>query len=93
MFNNPQFLLMNKAITVFFWVAVIANYAIGFPEPLGPLLGLAGPLIFAAHVIEVIFFLRKYKSGSENVALDSVLILVLGIFHFMPIIQKVNNQA
>jgi len=88
MFENKNFLLMNKAITLFFWVAVGANYALGFPGPLGPALGLAGPLILLAHIVEVVFFLKKYRSGSENVPADGVLILVFGIFHFKPIIDR-----
>ena len=79
---------MNKAITLFFWVAVGANYALGFPAPLGPALGMAGPLILLAHIVEVAFFLKKYRSGSENVPADAALILVLGIFHFKPIIDR-----
>lgn len=88
MFENKNFLLMNKAITLFFWVAVGANYALALPAPVGPALALAGPLILLAHIVEVILFLAKYRAGSDNVSADAVHILVFGIFHFKPIIDK-----
>lgn len=90
MFENKNFLLINKAITLFFWVAVGANYALGFPAPVGPALGLAGPLIFLAHIVEVAIFLRKYRAASHAVAADAVQILIFGVFHFKPIIDKSN---
>lgn len=88
MFDNKNFLLMNKVITLFFWVAVGVNYALGLPAPIGPALGLAGPLILLAHIVEVLLFVSKYRAGSDNVPADAVQILVFGVFHFKPIIDK-----
>lgn len=90
MFENKNFLLMNKAITLLFWVAVGANYALAWPAPIGPALALAGPLIFIAHIVEVVFFLGKYRKASHAVIADAVQVLVFGIFHFKPIIDKSN---
>ncbi len=88
MFENKNFLLMNKVITLLFWVAVGANYALGLPAPIGPALALAGPLIFAAHIVEVLVFFVKYRTASKAVMPDAVQILIFGVFHFKPIIDK-----
>lgn len=92
MFENSVFILVNKAVTLFFWVAVGANYALGFPEPVGPALKMAGPLIFAAHIVEVVLLLTKFRGGSQNPLADAVQTLVFGIFHLKPIIDKANND-
>ncbi|AYV57120.1 hypothetical protein [Leptospira kmetyi] len=79
-----------KIGTVFFWIVVGAD-VFGFiqmGEPLDFLLKTVGFGTFVVHLVEIAYFWLTFKHKSNNPVLDSLQILVFGVFHMIPLRNK-----
>lgn len=76
--------MTGKAVTLFFWGAVIASLFAIFPKPITSMLGWAGVAILLVHFVEVAMFTRRFGGQLVEPKFDKLMVLVFGIFHVLP---------
>lgn len=79
--------MLLRTITLLFWLLCLAAYFMGWEGQMSflPLIGL---VVLAAHVLEVVLFFVLFKQDSQNPMKDALYVLVFGIFHLQPFINK-----
>ncbi|MVV51966.1 DUF1145 domain-containing protein [Pseudomonas sp. PB120] len=75
---------LGKLLTLVFWLVVLTNLLIPFVHPLHFLLNVAGSLLAALHLLEVVFCNRSLK-GRAHPWLDRLKIVFFGVFHLQTI--------
>jgi uncharacterized protein YhhL (DUF1145 family) len=83
-----NFLLIGKLATLGFWILpVLAVLGIFAPPWDYRLLAIAF-VIFVAHLGELVFVFGKLKAAGRAEALDVVMVILVGLFHWVPIVRK-----
>ena len=79
--------IVNKAITLLFWLSVLVTTVIKFEGVLAwlPLVGL---IVLILHLLEAALFWISFKQHSQQPKTDALSILVFGIFHFKRFIRS-----
>jgi len=79
--------IVNKAITLLFWLSVLVTTVIKFEGVLAwlPLVGL---IVLILHLLEAALFWISFKQHSRQPKTDALSILVFGIFHFKRFIRS-----
>lgn len=72
--------------TLVFWVLVILALFNLYPPQLNHFMLVAGSLILAAHVIEVLMMYTVWRDKAKPVPADIFWVLVYGAFHLKPLL-------
>ena len=83
---------LGKLLTLLFWLVVLANLLIPFVHPLHFLINLAGSVLAALHLLEVVFCNRSLK-GRAHPWLDRLKIVFFGVFHLQTIPAPATAKA
>ncbi|KZZ44301.1 hypothetical protein A3759_26955 [Thalassolituus sp. HI0120] len=80
-------LMMNKIVTLVFWLLAVIAWVQGWQDWLGllPTIALA---VAGIHVLEVVYFWVALKNRSANPASDALQIFIFGIFHMQRFIKQ-----
>lgn len=81
-----MFILLNKVVTLVFWILAIMAGVQGWGGLLGWLPTIA-MVVAGIHVLEVAYFWMALKHKSSNQIADAVQIFIFGIFHMRRFIQ------
>lgn len=71
---------LGRLLTLLFWLVVLVNLIMPFVHPLHLLVNLAGALLLAVHVLELLLF-RANLRGQPSPGRDRLRVLLFGIFH------------
>lgn len=83
-----NFLLIGKLAMLGFWILpVLAVLGIFAPPWDYRLLAIAF-VILLAHLGELVFVFGKLKAAGRAEALDVVMVILVGLFHWVPILRK-----
>lgn len=83
MFNK-----INIAGLYGFWLAFLLNLVMPFPGSWNPGVLYVGLALLAIHFLEFIVMFTKLKAVNHTSAKDFVLVMLVGLFHWMPLIRK-----
>jgi uncharacterized protein YhhL (DUF1145 family) len=83
MFNK-----LNLAALYAFWVAFVVNLVMPFPGEWNTGVLYIGLGLLAVHFIEFILVFKKLKALGHTSVKDFVLVLLVGLFHWMPLLRK-----
>ncbi|MFJ4349191.1 DUF1145 domain-containing protein [Pseudomonas sp. NPDC089401] len=85
---------LGKVLTVAFWGVVLFNQLVPQPLPFNLLINATGIVVFALHLLEVLFFNASLRGRSHR-WFDRLQILLTGIFHVMsiPRYQEASRHA
>lgn len=75
---------LGKLLTLGFWAVVLANAVMATPTPFDVLIAMAGALLLAVHVFEVVLFNGSLR-GRRHPWRDRGKIILFGIFHIQAI--------
>ena len=81
-----MFILLNKVVTLLFWVLSIMAAVQGWDGLLGWLPTIA-MVVAGIHVLETAYFWMALKHKSANPVADAVQVFIFGIFHMRRFIQ------
>jgi putative membrane protein len=81
---------LGRLLTLLLWCVVVLNLLMPFVHPLHLLVNLAGGLLLALHVLELLF---SRLEGRANPWRDRLLILLLGVFHLQTIPAPAAPEA
>lgn len=70
----------GRLLTLLFWLVVLVNLVLPFVYPLHLLVNLAGALLLAVHLLEVLLF-RAIFRRSPVPGRERLRVLLFGIFH------------
>ena len=83
MFNQ-----MNKIALYGFWVAFIVNLIMPFSGDWGVGILYIGLGLLAIHLVEYILVFKKLKNIDKTTPKDFVLVMLVGLFHWVPLLKK-----
>ena len=81
---------LGRLLTLLFCCVVLANQLVPFVHPLHLLVNLAGALLLALHVLELLFCRLK---GRPNPWRDRLRVLLFGVFHLQTIPAPAAPEA
>ncbi|MFT6154889.1 MAG: hypothetical protein ACJA0E_001887 [Bermanella sp.] len=79
---------LNLAALYAFWIAFVVNIIMPFPEGWSTGVMYIGLGLLVVHLIEFIIVFKKLKAVGHTSAKDFALVLLVGLFHWMPLIRK-----
>lgn len=71
---------LGRLLTLLFWLVVLVNLVLPFVYPLHLLVNLAGALLLAVHLLELLLFRASFRH-SPAPGRDRLRVLLFGIFH------------
>ncbi|KHK61382.1 MULTISPECIES: DUF1145 domain-containing protein [Pseudomonas] len=71
---------LGRLLTLVFWLVVLVNLLLPFVHPLHVLVNLAGALLLAVHLLELLLFRAQFR-GRPAAGRDRFRVLLFGIFH------------
>lgn len=80
--------LVGKVVTGIYWIAVILGLFQVFSENVVSVLNISALIILAVHLLEAIFFRRRFGHLLVEPKFDLAMVMIFGVFHMMPIINK-----
>jgi putative membrane protein len=83
---------LGKLLTLLFWWVTLVNLLIPFVHPLHLLVNLAGGLLAALHLLELVFCNRSLK-GRTHPWRDRLKIVFFGVFHLQTIPAPAASKA
>lgn len=83
MFNK-----INKLSLYVFWVAFVVNLVMPFQGNWGTGVLYIGLGLLAIHLLEFIVVFKKLKSIDKTSPKDFILVMLVGLFHWMPLLRK-----
>ncbi len=81
------FFSLGKWLTLGFWVLPIGGLLGLFDEPWDGYFVIAGAVILIAHALELALNFGKLKAIGRTDTMDVVMVLLVGLFHWMPILR------
>lgn len=81
------FFSTGKWLTLGFWVLPIGGLLGLFDEPWDGYFVIAGAVILIAHALELALNFGKLKAIGRTDTMDVVMVLLVGLFHWMPILR------
>jgi len=85
------FFAMGKWLTLGFWVLPIGALLGLFGAPWDGYFIIAGGVILVAHVLELGLNFGKLKAVGRADTMDVVMVLLVGLFHWMPILRDAGR--
>lgn len=82
------FFKMNKVAIYGFWLVFIVNLVISLPGQWSEIVMYAGLGLFVIHFIEYVFIHNKLKKADSATLKDFVQIMLIGLFHWVPLLRK-----
>lgn len=79
--------LVNKLFVLVFWLLAFFSWQQNWQDWLGMLPAVA-LFVAAIHVLEVLYFVLRFREKSKQPVWDSVQILVFGMFHLQRFINR-----
>jgi uncharacterized protein YhhL (DUF1145 family) len=83
-----NFFLIGKLATLGFWILPVLAVLGVFAQPWDYRLLAIAFVIFLAHLGELVFVFGKLKAAGRAEALDVVMVILVGLFHWVPIVRK-----
>jgi uncharacterized protein YhhL (DUF1145 family) len=83
-----KFFLIGKLATLGFWILPVLALLGVFGPPWDHRLLAIAFVIFLAHLGELVFVFGKLKAAGRAEMLDVVMVILVGLFHWLPIIRK-----
>lgn len=71
---------LGRLLTLLFWLVVVVNLIMPFVHPLHLLVHLAGALLLAVHLLELLLFRASFR-GRPFPGRDRLRVLLFGLFH------------
>jgi putative membrane protein len=71
---------LGRLLTLLFWLVVLTNLVLPFIYPLHLLVNLAGALLLALHLLELLLFRACFR-GLPAPGRERLRVLLFGIFH------------
>lgn len=71
---------LGRLLTLLFWLVVLVNLVVPFVHPLHVLVNLAGVLLLAVHLLELLWFRASFR-GLPSPGRERLRVLLFGIFH------------
>ena len=85
-----QFNQLNKMALYVFWVAFVVNLIMPFGGDLGQGVLYVGLGLLAVHLLEYMFVFKKLKRVERTSAKDFVSVMLVGLFHWLPLLKKAS---
>ncbi|TAL10963.1 MAG: DUF1145 domain-containing protein [Porticoccaceae bacterium] len=83
-----NFFLIGKLATLGFWILPVLALCGVFPDPWGFRILAIAFVIFLAHLGELVFVFGKLKAAGRAEMPDVVMVILVGLFHWVPILRK-----
>ena len=71
-----------------FWIAFLVNLAMPFPDDVNKVVLYVGLVLLAIHLLEFFIVFKKLKAVDCITVKDFVLVLLVGLFHWVPLLRK-----
>ncbi|ROM70223.1 hypothetical protein BK654_28220 [Pseudomonas brassicacearum] len=75
---------LGRLLTLLFWLVVLVNLIMPFVYPLHGLVNIAGAMLLAVHLLELLFFRASFR-GRPSPGRDRLRVLLFGLFHLQTI--------
>lgn len=82
------FFRVGKLLTLGFWILPTAGLLGLLGDPWNHYLVLAGAFVLLAHIGELALTYGKLKALGRARPMDLLLVLLVGLFHWMPLLKK-----
>ncbi len=79
---------IGKLSTLLMWVPVIWNLLLPFPAPWDYYVMIFSVILFGAHFLEWLVVYGKLKARGRGGLMDMVMVLLVGFFHWLPIVKQ-----
>ncbi len=86
------FFSVGKLLTLGFWLLPAGGLLKLFGEPLDGYFVIAGIVLLLAHALELALNYGKLKAKGRAEPMDVILVLLAGLFHWMPILRQPGNN-
>ncbi len=86
--NMNMFIKANVVALYGFWVAFVVNLVMPFNGAAGEWVMKIGLALLVIHLIEFAVKFKQLKEIDRATPLDFVLVLLLGLFHWKPLLSK-----
>lgn len=86
-------LSLGKVATLGFWVLPLLALFGTFSSGLNDTILWLAVLIFFAHLGELVVIQGKLKMNDRDTIKDGLMVILVGFFHWLPIIQQANKPA
>ncbi|MGR6874591.1 DUF1145 domain-containing protein [Pseudomonas sp. HK3] len=83
-----RFNQLNKVALYVFWVAFIVNLIMPFGGDWGQGILYVGLGLLVVHLLEYILVFKKLKRIERTTAKDFVGVMLVGLFHWLPLLKK-----
>lgn len=83
-----KFFSTGSKLTLAFWVLPLGGLMNLFGDPWSGRFVTLGVIILAAHVLELVLKYGALKERGRAGPMDIVMVLLLGLFYWMPILNK-----
>ncbi len=85
---------IGKLVVIVFWGTAIFNLFVPMAEPMGNVLNIAAPVVLVMHIIECLFFSRRFAAmGKSLSSRDKWMIIVFGGFHLMKLMKQIPELS
>lgn len=79
---------IGKLLTLGFWLLPIGGLLKLFGEPWDGYFLIAAAVILVAHLLELALNYGKLKAKGRAGAMDVIMVLLVGLFHWVPILRQ-----
>lgn len=83
-----KFFTIGKWLTLGFWILPLLALFGVFDTPWDFRLVAIGFVILLAHLLELVFVHGSLRMAGRAEALDLVMVMLVGLFHWVPILRK-----
>lgn len=83
-----KFFTVGKWLTLGFWILPLLALFGVFASPWDLYLLKIGFVILIAHLLEVVFVYGGLRTAGRAEAVDIVLVMLVGLFHWVPILRR-----
>ena len=83
-----KFLLIGKLLTLGFWILPVLALCGVFSDLWGFRILAIAFVVFIAHLGELVFVYGGLRTAGRAEAVDIVLVMLVGLFHWVPILRK-----
>lgn len=82
------FFSVGKLLTLGFWLLPVGGLLKLFGEPWDGYFVIAGMVILLVHMLELALNYGKLKAKGRAEPMDVIMVLLVGLFHWVPILRE-----
>ncbi len=83
-----NFIKINKVALLIFWLAFVVNLFVPLGDAASVWVMRIGVALLAIHALELVFVFKGLKRIERTTPADMVWVLLIGLFHWKPLLSK-----